>query len=213
MYTQQHLPYQAGSFSSLRPGFFTKFTYSKALFYAILVVYVGLFFVVCGLEAMLPPSLICNPDDYPQWTASHANIQYVNPSYRYDVCQHVRLPFLLYLTKQECSFGRRLLAAVLLGGIVGWERREADRPAGIRTMSLVSLGACLFSINSAFAFLDGPMGWDSSRVSAAIPSGVGFLGAGLIFKQAEKDNSSGDTTHVVHGLTTAASLWIVRATV
>jgi len=95
------------------------------------------------------------------------------------------------------------------GGIVGYERREADRPAGIRTMSLVSLGACLFSINSAFAFLDGPMSWDSSRIAAAIPSGVGFLGAGLIFKEAEKNKKSGDTTHVVHGLTTAASLWIV----
>ena len=97
----------------------------------------------------------------------------------------------------------------LRGGIVGYERREADRPAGIRTMSLVSLGACLFSINSAFAFLDGPMSWDSSRIAAAIPSGVGFLGAGLIFKEAEKNKTSGDTTHVVHGLTTAASLWIV----
>ena len=92
---------------------------------------------------------------------------------------------------------------------MGWERREADRPAGIRTMSLVSLGACLFSINSMFSFVDGPMEWDASRVAAAIPSGVGFLGAGLIFKQAEKDEKTGDTTHVVHGLTTSASLWIV----
>lgn len=53
------------------------------------------------------------------------------------------------------------------------------------------------------------MSWDSSRIAAAIPSGVGFLGAGLIFKEAEKNKTSGDTTHVVHGLTTAASLWIV----
>ena len=67
--------------------------------------------------------------------------------------------------------------------------------AGIRTMALVSLGSCLFTINSAFAFLDGPMEWDASRISAAIPSGVGFLGAGLIFKQAEKDEKSGDVTH------------------
>ena len=86
----------------------------------------------------------------------------------------------------------------------------ADRPAGIRTMALVSLGSCLFTINSTFGFIDGPMSWDSSRVAAAIPSGVGFLGAGLIFKEADKDNITGDTTHVVHGLTTAASLWIVR---
>lgn len=55
------------------------------------------------------------------------------------------------------------------------------------------------------------MSWDSSRISAAIPSGVGFLGAGLIFKQAEKDEKSGDTTHVVHGLTTSASVWVAAA--
>jgi putative Mg2+ transporter-C (MgtC) family protein len=48
-------------------------------------------------------------------------------------------------------------------------------------MSLVSLGACLFSICSAFAFIEGPMNWDGSRVAAAIPSGVGFLGAGEYF--------------------------------
>jgi uncharacterized membrane protein YhiD involved in acid resistance len=75
--------------------------------------------------------------------------------------------------------------------------------AFFRTMSLVSLGSCLFTINSTFAFVHGPMNWDASRISAAIPSGVGFLGAGLIFKKEEKDSSL-----VVHGLTTAASVWI-----
>lgn len=77
-------------------------------------------------------------------------------------------------------------------------------------MSLVSLGSCLFTINSAFAFLNGPMEWDASRISAAIPSGVGFLGAGLIFKKEEK-SETGDSNHVVHGLTTAASLWLSAA--
>ena len=77
-------------------------------------------------------------------------------------------------------------------------------------MSLVSLGSCLFTINSSFAFLNGPMGWDASRVAAAIPSGVGFLGAGLIFKKEEKSDT-GDSNHVVHGLTTAASVWLSAA--
>jgi putative Mg2+ transporter-C (MgtC) family protein len=77
-------------------------------------------------------------------------------------------------------------------------------------MSLVSLGSCLFTINSAFAFLNGPMEWDASRISAAIPSGVGFLGAGLIFKKEERGDN-GDSNHVVHGLTTAASLWLSAA--
>lgn len=77
-------------------------------------------------------------------------------------------------------------------------------------MALVSLGSCLFTINSVFAFLRGPMSWDASRVSAAIPSGVGFLGAGLIFKEAVKDED-GSSRHVVHGLTTAASVWLSAA--
>lgn len=89
--------------------------------------------------------------------------------------------------------------------VIGWERRQADRPAGIRTMALVSLGSCLFSICSAYAFWDGPMAWDASRVSAAIPSGVGFLGSALIFK------SNDEGTHAVHGLTTAASVWLSAA--
>lgn len=54
------------------------------------------------------------------------------------------------------------------------------------------------------------MGWDASRVSAAIPSGVGFLGAGLIFKK-EETSPLGESNHVVHGLTTAASVWLSAA--
>ena len=77
-------------------------------------------------------------------------------------------------------------------------------------MSLVSLGSCLFSICSAFAFVSGPMNWDASRVSAAIPSGVGFLGSALIFKHTANDDG-GDGWHEVHGLTTAASVWLSAA--
>jgi putative Mg2+ transporter-C (MgtC) family protein len=68
----------------------------------------------------------------------------------------------------------------------------------------------MFTITSAFNFLDGPMGWDASRIAAAIPSGVGFLGAGLIFKDTQTNKKTGVSSNVVHGLTTAASLWIVR---
>ena len=99
--------------------------------------------------------------------------------------------------------------SVLLGAAIGWERRDSDRPAGIRTMSLVSLGACLFTLTSMFSFLSGPMSWDASRVAAAIPSGVGFLGAGLIWKGSV---GTGDNeVHQVHGLTTAASVWLSAA--
>lgn len=190
-------------------SYFTEFTFRKGVFYAIVLIYVFSVSVIICVETLMSDHLICDESRITEEHLAATQLEYNNPSYVYKPCDHIRLPALLWMTRYECNFGRRLLAAVLLGGIVGWERREADRPAGIRTMSLVSLGACLFSINSAYAFLDGPMSWDASRISAAIPSGVGFLGAGLIFKEAEKDKKTGDTTHVVHGLTTAASLWIV----
>lgn len=82
---------------------------------------------------------------------------------------------------------------------------------GIRTMALVSLGSALFTINSTFAFINGPMSWDSSRVSAAIPSGVGFLGGGLIVKSSEKDPNTGERHHLVQGITTAAATWLSAA--
>jgi uncharacterized membrane protein YhiD involved in acid resistance len=180
--------------------YFTEFTVSKGLFYLLIVSYVVGCCCVCMAELFIDHT--CEETD---------NIKYENPNYKGTPCRHTRYSFLLFLTPDECAYGRRLVIAVVFGGIIGWERRQADRPAGIRTMSLVALGSCLFTICSTYAFLDGPMAWDASRVSAAIPSGVGFLGAGLIFKEAEKDKKSGDTTHVVHGLTTAASLWLSAA--
>jgi putative Mg2+ transporter-C (MgtC) family protein len=199
-----------------RPKFryFTEFTLTKGLLYGTVLAYVLAVCLVVLLEMVLDDEqLHCNVRTLDSLTIVLTNhTDYANTAFRYDPCRYVRFARLLWLTREECAFGRSLVASVLLGGIVGWERRQADRPAGIRTMALVSLGACLFSINSTFAFRNGPMGWDSSRVSAAIPSGVGFLGAGLIFKQADKDQATGDTTHVVHGLTTSASLWIVRIT-
>jgi len=137
--------------------------------------------------------------------SEYRDLGFENPGYDTRECYRTRTVYLLYLTPEEISFGRRIVVATVLGGVIGWERRSADRPAGIRTMSLVSLGACLFSICSAFAFLDGPMNWDGSRVAAAIPSGVGFLGSAMIWKQVKEDN------HSVHGLTTAASLWLSAA--
>jgi putative Mg2+ transporter-C (MgtC) family protein len=180
--------------------YFTEYTAHKALLYIVLAAYV----ISTGLVAAIEPFLNI-PCDNPGEVK-----EYANPAYDGSDCNHIRYRVLLGLTKQECAFGRRLLVSVLLGGLVGWERREADRPAGIRTMSLVSLGSCLFTINSTFAFMDGPNTWDASRISAAIPSGVGFLGAGLIFKKEEK-NEEGGTSPVVSGLTTAASLWLSAA--
>jgi len=184
-------------------GYFTELTVGKGILYLAAGLYVGYCSIACFL---LEPFM----DFCGDLNNNTTDLGFGNPAYRGDACHHQRYPILLWLSIQECSFGRRIGTAAILGGLIGWERRAEDRPAGIRTMSLVSLGSCLFSICSAFAFLSGPMTWDGSRVSAAIPSGVGFLGAGLIFKNAEKDEN-GEMAHSVHGITTAASLWISAA--
>ena len=92
----------------------------------------------------------------------------------------------------------RLVVAVLLGSIIGYEREQAAKPAGVRTHGMVSLGAALFTVISLYGF--GGIG-DPARLAAQIVSGIGFLGAGLILRQ--RGN--------VQGLTTAASLWVTAA--
>jgi len=136
-----------------------------------------------------------------------------NPSYQPDPCRWIRYFWLLGMNKWEADMSRRIVMSILMGSIIGFERRRADRPAGIRTMAMVCLGSCVFTIGSIYAFLDGTMGWDASRVSAAIPSGVGFLGAASIWK-GTKSSGTGDqmtTVPEVHGLTTATSVWLAAA--
>jgi len=136
---------------------------------------------------------------------------YANPDYILDPCRYVRLPHLLGLTLEDCDISRRMFVAILVGGVIGYERRSADRPAGIRTMCLVSLGSCFFTISSIMAFKSGTMAWDASRVTAALPSGVGFLGGALIWKGTVFVDDLETEKHQVHGLTTAASLWLSAA--
>ena len=89
----------------------------------------------------------------------------------------------------------RLVVAGLLAGVIGAEREYRAKVAGVRTHLLVALGAALMMIVSRYGF--GGQG-DPSRVAAQIVSGVGFLGAGSIIVQ----------KHAVHGLTTAAGIWV-----
>ncbi len=98
---------------------------------------------------------------------------------------------------QEIEIAVRLLLAAMFGLAVGYERRSADKPAGLRTLSLVCLGSAMFTIISAFGFETA----DQSRVAAQIVTGVGFLGAGTILR-------SGVT---ISGLTTAATIWATAA--
>ena len=90
----------------------------------------------------------------------------------------------------------RLLLAAALGAGIGYQRERANKPAGLRTHILISLGSALFTVVSIFGFGDGV---DVSRVAAGVVTGIGFIGAGVIFRGIRGDH--------VAGLTTAASIW------
>ncbi len=91
----------------------------------------------------------------------------------------------------------KLVLAAVIGSLLGFERKIHNRPGGTRTHALVCLGSTLFTITS----LGFSGNADPSRIAAGIVTGIGFLGAGTIFK----------TKNRVLGLTTAAELWTVAA--
>jgi len=95
----------------------------------------------------------------------------------------------------------RLVVAAILGGIVGLERQQRHKSAGLRTHILVCLGSCLVMILSykVYAGVQGLTNADPARLAAQVVSGIGFLGAGTIMKEGL----------TIKGLTTAASLWVV----
>lgn len=88
----------------------------------------------------------------------------------------------------------RLAFAAVLGGLIGLERELRGYPAGIRTMALIAMGAMLFTDISQI------LGGDD-RVAAGIVTGIGFLGAGVIFREG----------YTVRGITTAATIWAAAA--
>ncbi len=95
-------------------------------------------------------------------------------------------------------FGLRLIIATVLGGAIGLQRELSGKPAGLRTNLLICLGACLFtqlSIDLQHVLNLG----DPARIAAQILPGIGFIGAGTIIQ----------SRHVVHGLTSAATIWVV----
>lgn len=94
----------------------------------------------------------------------------------------------------------RLVLAIVCGGIIGYQRERAERPAGFRTHVLVCLGAALFTLISIYPFF-GKTYADPSRIASQVVVGIGFLGAGAIIRQG----------NIVIGLTTAASLWAIAA--
>lgn len=94
----------------------------------------------------------------------------------------------------------RLLISIVLGALIGIERERRNRPAGLRTHILVSLGSALFTIAS-IQFSKSFGNVDPSRIAANIVTGIGFLGAGAIMKEGL----------TIKGLTTAATIWVSSA--
>ncbi|KQW02667.1 MgtC/SapB family protein [Rhizobacter sp. Root1221] len=94
----------------------------------------------------------------------------------------------------------RLVLAALLGALLGYERGQKGKAAGVRTHMLVAMGSAMFVLVPAQI---GVSPADMTRVVQGIVAGIGFLGAGTIWK--------GDTTSQVKGLTTAAGIWLTAA--
>jgi putative Mg2+ transporter-C (MgtC) family protein len=109
-----------------------------------------------------------------------------------------------WITETTPTEAVHLLLAFVLASIVGLERQRKLKSAGLRTHALVGLGAALFTLVSAYGF-SGVVGadvvLDPSRIAAQIVSGIGFLGAGVIFVR----------QNAVSGLTTAASIWVTAS--
>ena len=101
----------------------------------------------------------------------------------------------------------RLCLALLVGGIIGWERQLRHKPAGFRTHMLVSMGSALFVL-IPLAMGKNENGRDAiERVIQGITAGVGFLGAGEILRQSKQEIGEVE----VHGLTSAAAIWVSAA--
>jgi putative Mg2+ transporter-C (MgtC) family protein len=102
------------------------------------------------------------------------------------------------LPLSDAELIRRLLLALVLGGLIGAERELRHKSAGFRTNILIAIGSAIFTIMSvALADRNG----DPGRIAAQIVTGIGFLGAGAILR----------TGGGVHGLTTAATVWVNAA--
>ncbi|MBN1856382.1 MAG: MgtC/SapB family protein [Dehalococcoidia bacterium] len=97
----------------------------------------------------------------------------------------------------ELELVLRMVVATLLGTAVGYEREVRGKAAGLRTHALIAIGSAAFAAASLYGF----PGSDLSRVASGVVTGVGFIGAGVIFHGRREDRG-------VEGLTTAASIWV-----
>ena len=97
----------------------------------------------------------------------------------------------------------RLAISVVMGGVLGLERQLGQHPAGLRTHVLVSLGATAYTVAGIYGVAGHGTVQDAGRIAAQIVAGVGFLGAGTIWRSG--------SDRVIYGLTTAASIWVAAS--
>eukprot|EP00965_Chrysotila_dentata_P049224 1632124-Pleurochrysis_carterae.AAC.3 len=192
-------------------------------------VYVGIAAIVAayaGISVFYP--LLAPPCDIAPPKTTYQNLDYVHDGCKWRRCPHhacLKLsgqyhasvlhcyvidhgpyewePILLYMSTWEADMCRRMFVSLVLGSLVGRERQRRVRNAGMRHLGMICLGSCAFTIGGVFCEITGPQSWDPARVAAAVPAGVGFLGAASIFKGSEQPE--------VHGLVSAVSVWLSAA--
>ncbi len=98
----------------------------------------------------------------------------------------------------EFDIAVKLFLGLIAGALIGLEREIHERPAGLKTNALVSLGATVFALSSVLLGVEGA---EMSRIAAGVVTGIGFIGAGAIFRADNK----------VSGITSAATLWVVAS--
>lgn len=104
-------------------------------------------------------------------------------------------PYIPHILR-DMEYLLRIFIAMILGMLIGNERKNRNKSAGLRTHAMVAMGAALMMVVSKYGFSDTVQG-DGARLAAQVVSGVGFLGAGMIFVR----------NNLVNGLTTAAGIW------
>ena len=100
--------------------------------------------------------------------------------------------------EQQLTMVFQLCLALILAGVIGYEREKYSKPAGLRTHMILAIGCTILTIISYSAFPDPT---DNSRLAAAIITGIGFIGAGTVLQTRER----------IVGLTTAASIWLTAS--
>lgn len=123
-------------------SYFTEVSFTKRVFYIVVLLFVMGVVLVSFFEPFLTP----------ESCLEHINTgkEFGNSLFKYNPCRYKQKQYLFFLTPDECSFSRRLVISVLLGGIIGWERRQADRPG---TADLGDLGGRIDVAAFPFPFL------------------------------------------------------------